>query len=421
MRSTYRVFATAPNEFSPKLPRTVIEPFTLLSYARRMRPATKWIFILGLSFAMAETLAAQCVGFQDAVRYASSADEVVLVRDLDGDGAPEIIASGNHVDELGTFSLLPNRSNSTFAEERLLASGFGEKLEDVGDLNRDGVPDLLVSDYWSNGIVVYLGKGSLQFDRGTPYGTATHGGPSLIADFDRDGRPDVISLSFGSGNPVRMHLFRGLGDGTLASKTTFETGLANGDWPSPRMINGALEILVGERSGYLGILHYANGVVSVSRIAAGPGFDLSSTFADLNGDGIADIVDTDDNSESEESIFVTLGNPDGTFQERKQLAQKRKASFPVEVRVADLDGDGHADLVVRDFESRSLYYYRGDGAGNFAEGVAIDAGAPVNAFDIGDVNGDGYLDLVTANNDHTVSVLLNRGPCRAPRRRAVRR
>jgi hypothetical protein len=302
-----------------------------------------------------------------------------------------------------------------------VASGFGERLQDVGDFNHDGAPDLLVSNYWSNGIAIYLGTGSLQFDGGTPYGTDTHGGPSLITDYDHDGNTDVISFSFGSGNPVRMHLFRGLGNGALGSKTTFETGLANANWPSMRSINGALEILVSERSGHLGVLHYANGALSVSRVAAGPEFDLSSTFADVNGDGVADIVDTAQNeSGAFEPIFITLANAEGTFRARRQLARPRKTSFPSQVRVLDFDGDGRADLVVADAQKTSLYFYRGNGAGDFEEGVAIDAGGPVNAFDAGDINSDGYPDLVTANDDHTVSVILNRGPCRPPRRRAVK-
>ncbi len=391
-----------------------------------MKRALIPLFLLWLTAAQAAT-AGECVwkGFQTPSRYASSADEAVIVRDLDGDGAPEIIASGNHVDELSAFSLLHNRGDGTFAAERLVASGFGEKLEDVGDLDRDGIPDLLVSNYWSNGIVIYRGKGALQFDGGTPYGTATHGGPSLITDVDRDGTPDVISLSFGSGNPVRFHLFHGNGDGTLATKTTFDTQLANGDTPSMRTINGGLEILAGERSGHLAILRYANGTLSVSKLEAGPGFDLSSTFADINGDGVADIVDTDDSgpgpeTDPHESIFVTLARAGGTFLARRQLARPRKVAFPIAVRVAGLDGDGHPDLIVIDFQSSNLYYYRGNGLGDFDEGMPIDAGGVVNAFEIADVNGDGHPDIVTANNDHTISVLLNRGPCGPPRRRATR-
>ncbi|HEV7428537.1 MAG TPA: VCBS repeat-containing protein [Thermoanaerobaculia bacterium] len=375
-----------------------------------------------ISFTAASAFANDCTGWlaiHAPVRYASSADRVVLVRDLDGDGFPEIIASGNQVDELGAFSLFANRSDGTFAAERLVPSSFGETLQDVGDLNHDGILDLLVSNYWENGIAIFLGKGALQFDGGTSYDTATHGGPSLITDYDHDGTPDVISLSFGSGNPVRVHRFRGLGDGTLATKTTTDTQLANGEWPSARSINGALEILVSERSGHLGIIHYANGAVTASTVAAGPGFDLSSTFADVNGDGVADIIDTNLNDSPQEPIFITLGNVDGTFQARRQLAQVRKVTFPAQVRVRDLDGDGHADLIVSDFVSTLLHAYRGNGAGDFGEGLAIEAGA-VNSFDVADVNGDGYPDIVTANNDHTISLIVNRGPCPASRRRAAR-
>ncbi|HSP17115.1 MAG TPA: VCBS repeat-containing protein [Thermoanaerobaculia bacterium] len=354
-------------------------------------------------------------GFHPPVRYSSTADQVVLVRDLDGDGAPEIIASGNQVDELSAFSLFSNRGDGTFAAERAVAGGFGEKLEAVADLNGDGIPDILASNYWSNGIDVYRGTQPLEFDRGTPYGTATHGGPSLVVDYDGDGTPDVISLSFGSGNPLRVHLFRGNGDGTLAAKTTFETGLPNGVSPSARTMNGALEILVGQRSGDLGLLRYRSGTITVATIAAGPGFDLDSIFADVNGDGIADIIDTGDTG----SISVTLANADGTFRERKQISHE--VAFPTEARVADFDGDGYADLVVSDFRTTTLHWFRGDGRGDFAEGLAIDAGGPVNSFDVADVNGDGRPDLVTANDDHTVSVLINNGPYRPARRRAVKR
>ena len=370
-------------------------------------------------------MGAECVGwagFDPPVRYALSAVKSVLVRDLNGDGKPEIIASGDQLDEQAAFSLFRNRGDGTFAAEELIPSAFGEELQDVGDLNGDGIPDLVVSNYWANGIATCRGKGALAFDPELPYGTATHGGPSLVVDFNGDGIPDVISLSFGSGNPVRVHLFPGNGDGTLGVKTTIETNLANGASLSSRTIHGVLELLVSERSGNLGLLRFENGQLSVSRIAAGPGFDVSSTFADLDGDGVADIVDTEVpiDGDGRESIFVTLANADGTFRERKQLDQPRKVAFPARVRVADLDGDGHADLVVNDFQKPELYFFRGDGRGNFAEGVPIDVGGPVNAFAIGDVNGDGRPDLVTVNDDHTMSVVVNRGPCSTSRRRAAR-
>jgi hypothetical protein len=380
-----------------------------------------------LSLCAASRIDADCVGwagFAAPARYASSAVQAVLVRDLDGDGAAEIIASGNQVDEQPAFSIFRNRGDGTFAPQALLQSAFGEELQDVADLDGDGIPDLLVSNYWANGIGTYRGRGALAFDSELPYGTATHGGPSFVVDYDHDGIPDVVSLSFGSGNPVRVHLFRGNGDGTLGSKTMFETSLANGASLSSRTVHGVLQLLVNEHSGNLGLLRYENGAISVSRLAAGPGFDLSSTFADVNGDGVADIVDgvlsDGPMGDDGEPIFVTLSNADGTFRQRTQLAGRRKVELPAGVQVADLDGDGRADLLVLDFRRPVLYFYRGDGAGNFDDGIPIDVGGPVNAFAIGDLNGDGHPDLVTVNDDHTMSVVINRGPCPVTRRRAAR-
>src|SRR6476469_9225012 len=62
-----------------------------------------------LLFCSAGRIGADCVGwagFAAPVRYPSPADQALLVRDLDGDGAPDIIASGNQVDEQAAFALL---------------------------------------------------------------------------------------------------------------------------------------------------------------------------------------------------------------------------------------------------------------------------------------------------------------------------
>jgi VCBS repeat protein len=348
------------------------------------------------------------------MRFSSAANQAIVVGDLDGDGFPDIIASGNQVQELATLSLFRNRADGTFENERMIPVAFGAKIEDAADLNGDGHADLLVSNYWANGIAVYPGLGELQFDNnGVAYGTATHGGPSRILDYDRDGVPDVVSFSFGSGNPVRVHLFHG-GDNR---KTTFETTLANADAPSIRIIGGVPEILAAEHLGQIEIFRVANGQVTVSTRPAGPGVDRTSVFADVNGDGIDDIIDLTDTDSLTEPLFVTLARADGSFEDRKQVSQPRHIAFPIAIHAADLDGDGDTDLVVSDFRSSALQFFRGDGTGSFAEAAAIDAGGPVNDFKIADVNGDGRPDILTVNEDHSISVVINPAPCR---KRAVK-
>ena len=332
----------------------------------------------------------------------------MLIRDLNHDGRPDLIFSGNQVAQLASFSLLVNEGDGRFGEEQLVPSAFGEKIEDAADVNGDGIPDLLASNYWMNGISI-----AHEFR-----GTATHGGPSKFIDYDGDGIPDVVSLSFGSGNPVRVHLFHGLAGGSFAPKMTFETDLAQGTSASTRILNGTLEMLVSERSGNLGLIRITKAGVEVKRLYAGPGFDLSCVFADVNGDGVLDVIDTSDEVGSSEPVFVTLGAADGSFLERKRIGEQRHLTFPVKVRAADIDGDGAIDLVVSDFQATALTLFLGDGHGNFSPSpISIDAGAPVNDFDLADLNGDGAIDIVTANSDHTASVLTNLG--RPGRHRAV--
>lgn len=358
-------------------------------------------------------------GFNSPRRYPVTASRVLIVRDLNRDGRPDLVLSGNQVDEFSSFSILVNEGDGTFGVERLVPSPIGERIEDAADLDGDGRPDLLASNYWQNGISIYRSAAPLLFGVQEFHGTATHGGPSQIIDYDGDGVPDVVSLSFGSGNPVRVHEFRGRGDGSLEPKVSLDTDLAVGASASTRVLNGALEIVVSERSGNLGLIRLKKTGIQVERLYAGPGFDLSCVFADVNGDGIPDIIDTSDEAGSSEPVFITLGSADGTFLERKRISQERHLSFPVKVRAGDIDGDGAVDLVILDFQSPALSLFLGDGNGNFDQRpIALEAGAPVNDFELADLNEDGTLDIVTANDDHTASILKNLG--RPARHRAVR-
>jgi hypothetical protein len=379
----------------------------------------KRCFLVLVAAAVSASAQAAWRGFSSAVRYPVTASRVVIVRDLNGDGRPELVLSGTQVDALASFSILVNQGDGSFEAERLVPTGFGEKIEDAADLDGDGRPDLLASNYFQNGISIYRNTAPLVFGAQEFHGTATHGGPSQIIDYDGDAVPDVVTLSFGSGNPVRVHQFRGRGDGSFEPKVSTDTNLASGATASTRLLDGVLEILVSERSGNLGLIRLKKTGIDVQRLYAGPGFDLSCVFADVNGDGVPDVIDTADEAGSSEPVYVTLANADGTFLERKRIAQQRHLSFPVKARAGDVDGDGAVDLVISDFQSSALALYLGDGTGNFTRPpIALDAGAPINDFELANLDGDGTLDVVTANLDHTVSILKNLG--RTSRHRAVR-
>lgn len=84
-------------------------------------------------------------------------------------------------------------------------------------------------------------------------------------------------------------------------------------------------------------------------------------------------------------------------------------SGPSSVAVGDLNGDGHPDLVTANNASNDVSVLLGRGDGTFAAAQAFAVGVQPHSVAVGDLNGDGHLDLVTANSgSNDVSVLLGR-------------
>lgn len=133
----------------------------------------------------------------------------------------------------------------------------------------------------------------------------------------------------------------------------------------------------------------------------------SIAAADFNEDGNIDLVVSNVNNGCLGCSGVSLltGNGDGTFKQQRPLFVD---TFSAAVAAADLNGDGHVDLVVGD--SQYTYVLAGRGNGTFAKAVAYPAGRCPHNIVIADFNLDGKLDIATANyNSNTVSVMLGNG------------
>jgi hypothetical protein len=114
---------------------------------------------------------------------------------------------------------------------------------------------------------------------------------------------------------------------------------------------------------------------------------------------------------------VLLNNGNGTF---KPSVYYAVGSKPHMVRAGDLNGDGIIDLVTANEGANTVSVLIGTGLGTFAKSVAYATGPVPKGVAIGDINGDGKLDLVTTNTagnypkgnhpgGNTISVLLNVG------------
>jgi Bacterial Ig-like domain (group 3)/FG-GAP-like repeat len=137
------------------------------------------------------------------------------------------------------------------------------------------------------------------------------------------------------------------------------------------------------------------------------GFGTDLKVGDFNSDGKLDLVAVSPCDCEISTVSVLLGNGDGTFQAQTTY-NVGPGAFGV--AVGDFNGDGIPDLVTANLEGNNVSVLLGRGDGSFGTQVQYPAGVDPIYVAVGDFNGDGVLDLAVANNgDNTVSVLSGNG------------
>jgi hypothetical protein len=342
--------------------------------------------------------------------------------DVFGTGRPDLLVYG-----VGATHLFVNKGDGTFADEAekrgLRARGFGIGIA-AGDVNGDGRVDLyevnyLESDYAKEQSFPmfavrtpddYVGQDALLFvqtdggsfvERAHKAGVLNHGGKGVAAaffDYDGDGKPDLYVTNDRAPNV----LYKGNGDGTFTDVTN-ETGAGIRDMPAPRAGMG---------------------------IAA----------ADLDGDGHPDVIVTNFAGEPNTVYRNVEGN---LFDDASESSGIAAASFPYVqwgIAAQDLDDDGRPDVVAvsghlvprilqalarilkkgglgkygvgnRSYRQPPLVW-RNVGNGRFEDATASSGDLArlrlsARGLSVGDLNGDGRLDLAIAAISGGVHVLFN--------------
>lgn len=290
----------------------------------------------------------------------------------------------------------------------------------TADLNGDGLSDIAVHrDSGEDSISVRLNNGDGTFGAvHNFYGGFYWGSGQTLAtgDFNGDGKTD---LAAGHYNGVNVLL--GDGAGSFATPieylfpdsetaTALTTADLNGDgnldliagtqnWYGDPSLGQSLAVFMGNGDGTFAApafyaLPYDNDIYT---------YPTSIQVGDLNEDGNPDVVA----SRESNTLDVLFGNGDGTLGSVSLVPTDSSQIWSISVALGDVNGDGHLDLVANDTWGVSVKVLTGDGTGAFAPSVSYTVGELPMAVRLGDVNADGRLDIVTANSDgNNASVLL---------------
>ncbi len=321
----------------------------------------------------------------------------LLVTDLNGDGRPDLI----NVDSIGVRVSL-NLGGGTFGPQVLAAAGGNEAVS--GGFDGDGKTDLVVARGPS--LFLLLGDGAGGFrEAGAigPTGAVDSRFYSLVTgDFNGDGKPDLAALLVPwpySGPPVVVVLLN-LGGGSFATRPSLTVDAGNSLVAADFDGDGRTDLVVDECGGGAFFLSNGDGTFAPPRSFAGGATSAclyvrsASNVGDLNGDGFPDLVQTWSYKSLGFGVRVLLGDGRGNF----TLAAGSNffnvlPGGPRSVAIRDFDGDGFADVAVGAQDSVAVM--RGDGTGSLGPPAYFPASAPYAVIGA-DFDGDGRPDLMSS-------------------------
>src|SRR5580658_5885139 len=320
----------------------------------------------------------------------------IVAGDFNGDGNQDLA-----IVSLSGLGILLGNGDGTFQPLVNIRDAFGNALA-VGDFNGDGILDLVVGDNQFGTLDLLLGNGNGTFQPIVSLPGVNNPTALTAADLNGDGNLDLV-VATGSDGEIATIL--GNGNGTFGTPNSFSvpgaTALAIGDFNGDGNLDVACATLVNASAEVVLLLGEGNGQLGspVTIVSEGNPTDIAIVAAaDLNNDGHLDLIAADGSYTGEETL-VLLGKGDGTFQKPTVYAM----GGPMALGAADFNGDHKTDIVTANsFNNGSLLSVllgEGDGTFQVAPQTALSAfksGANSVGMASADLNGDGLTDFVVA-------------------------
>ncbi len=285
--------------------------------------------------------------------------------DIDGDGKPDLIVFIPQSAVPPSFSVFRNTSAAgsiTFATPVNTICSLGTGNINVGDINGDGKPDIVVSgalnstysfasifvNTSSNGNISFAPKAEIQIAGAEPWAIA-------IGDLDGDGKPDLVTANGSVANGNSISILRNTGNTATVSFAQGPELSAGSGRPLPRSLaiadidgDGKADITAGFTfTGYIGVYRNLSSPGNIGFAAKTDFFGncqvRSITASDVDGDGKTDII-ADGQCTNTISILRNTSNP-GSVNFTQNNVNISSGLGIFSVAIGDLNGDGKPDFI----------------------------------------------------------------------------
>jgi len=301
------------------------------------------------------------IGGPVVLGYAGTEGDNAVAADLNGDGLPDIVQG---VDFGSPIVYLNNGTAAPFAgvTGEVIVPGYTQQAGHVvvADVNGDGHPDIIAGGF-DDLTLVYLNNGTSDPFKGVTgrgVGAGVHDDTLAmdVGDVDGDGLPDLVTGNT-NGETNKLYLnngtsdpFSGVAGVSIGPETGFISDIKLAD------VNGdhKLDVIVSnfDNPGDAGVRIYLNNGTATPFSGVTPIFLRNDAgtgviaIADLDGDGKPDLL-VSGGTTGQNWIYLNTGSSSAPFSAAKELpADPNIKSTCFGVTVADLDGDGHPDAVL---------------------------------------------------------------------------
>jgi FG-GAP-like repeat len=339
---------------------------------------------------------------------------IAVLADVDSDGNLDVVTNsalypGNG--QGGFLSGIPFQNNDGQNAGALVSDSVG-----VGDINGDGLLDVVTANGFWNTISVFRNHGGRTLvQQGSSLWSGNNPTAISLADLNWDGKADLVVTNAAESD---LSVFLGNGDGTFLPPTG---GNTIGGTPSTRALladfngDGDLDIALSDnQSSVVLALGFGDGTFQsapASTFVVAPGSSnlggsASIASADFNGDGIPDFVVGESSSTHGMGLTVFLTQSNGNLAKGVAYAPNDTLGY---VAVGDLSHNGKADIVASNWALPAVEILAGNGDGTFRPPTLTPIPGLANGLVIGDFNGDGWPDVALAGTGAVVYILLNDG------------